>query len=82
MISENELKWHAKELPAFPSRLLSDSPSCKENDSIQLRKNEVCINFYYSILITCSNTLVISMYFKSSLDVTFRWPSLLQSSSV
>ena len=35
--------------PAFPSRLLSDSPSCKENDSIQSRKNEVCINFYYSI---------------------------------
>lgn len=50
--------------PAFPSRLLSDSPSCRENDSIQSRKNEVCIHFYWSILVTCSNILVISMYFK------------------
>lgn len=26
---------------AFPSRLLSDFPSCRENDSVQSRKNEV-----------------------------------------
>ncbi|KAK2493511.1 hypothetical protein MC885_021542 [Smutsia gigantea] len=29
--------------------LLGDSPSCRDNDSVQSRKNEVCIYFYYCI---------------------------------
>lgn len=31
------------------SRLLSDSPSCRENDAIQTRKSEVCVHFYCPI---------------------------------